>query len=156
VSGPVTDGTEAEGTVKLEDLDESMTSVPVDAARASIEGDDELGVLPVHDQERGTACLLIATSHQLWIACRARGDSQELLTVDAGSVPWREVAIGPFGVVGRVPGGFLGGPEASDHILTVLAGDRVFEARLAGERGMDAVEAFASVALHAGAQDHAA
>jgi hypothetical protein len=37
--------------------------------------------------------------------------------------------------------------------VTVVAGDHIYEAKLHGSRGMEAVEEFASVALHAGARD---
>ena len=64
-----------------------------------------------------------------------------------------DVAIGPQGLVGRVPGGLLGGPEATNHLVLVQAGGHLFEARLAGADGMEAVEDSASVAWHAGARE---
>ena len=52
-----------------------------------------------------------------------------------------------------MPGGLLGGPEATHHLVTVQAGPRLYEARLAGVDGMEAVEDFLSVARHAGARE---
>lgn len=140
--------------MKLKDLDETVTLVPIEATMEAIDTSDELAVLPVRDQEHGTACLLIAREGQLWIACRARGSEPNgPPTVVTESVEWHQVGIGPQGTSGRVPGGYLGGPEASYHFLTLAAGDHLYEAKLPGSWGMDAVEGFASVALHAGARD---
>lgn len=140
--------------MKLADLDESITTVPIDATMEAIDTADELAVLPVRELERGTACLLIARKGQLWIACRTHGERRDgPPSVVTQSVEWNSVGIGPLGTAGRVPGGLLGGPEASDHFVTVVAGDHMYEARLHGSQGMDAVEGFASVALHAGARD---
>lgn len=140
--------------MKLADLDESITPVPIEATLAAIDTSDELAVLPVTDQEHGTACLFIARSGKLWIACRTRGITPDAPPgVVTDSVEWHRVGIGPQGTAGRVPGGMLGGPEAADHFLTVVAGDGIYEARLHGARGMKAVEQFSSAALHAGARD---
>jgi hypothetical protein len=131
-----------------------MTTVPIEATMDALDSADELAVLPVQEQEHGTAALLIARSGRLWIACRIQGSEPTGppgVVID--STEWHEVGIGPLGTAGRVPGGLLGGPEASDHFVTVVAGDHIYEAKLHGSRGMEAVEEFASVALHAGARD---
>ena len=139
----------------LQDLDESVTPVPIEASTAAVHGSDELAVLPVNELERGTACLLIAKKGQLWVACRTSAGSPLLPPdVHVEPVEWGRVGIGPLGLVGRVPGGVLGGPPSTDHLVTVAAGDHLYEARMHGERGMEAVEGFASVALHAGASDY--
>lgn len=141
--------------MKLADLDESVTLLPIDAVREAVGAGHELAVIPARDQERGTACLLIARTGQLWIAWRTQGtDPGGPPDVTTEPVEWHRVGIGPMGSAGRVPGGFLGGPDATDHYLTVVAGDHLFEVRMPRERGMLAVEEFASVALHAGARDY--
>ena len=141
--------------VKLADLDETLTPVPIEDSAEAVTGSEELAVLPVHELERGTACILIAKKGQLWVSCRASAGSPLLPpTVHVEPVEWTRVGIGPLGMVGRVPGGVLGGPEATDHLVTVAAGDHLYEARMHGERGMEAVEGFASAALHAGARDY--
>ncbi len=140
--------------MKLADLDESVALVPIEATIDAIGADDELAVLPVFDQEHGTACLLIARTGQLWVASRVRSSVPDGPPgVATESVEWHRVGIGPQGAAGRLPGALLGGPEASDHFVIVVAGDRIYEAKLHGTRGMEAVEEFASVALHAGARD---
>ncbi len=139
----------------LHDLDESVTPVPIEASAAAMEGSDELAVLPVNELARGTACILIAKKGQLWVSCRAsNGGPLQPPTVRLDSVEWSRVGVGPLGLQGRVLGGVLGGPEATDYIVTVAAGDHLYEARMHGERGMEAVQGFASAALHAGARDY--
>ena len=141
-------------SMKLTEIDETMTAVPLDEATKALAGGDVLAVLPANDQEHGTAVLLAAKRGKLWIVSRAYGsDPDDAPSITTDSVEWHEVGIGPFGVVGRVPGGFLGGAVASNHLLTLVAGDHMYEARLPGERGVEAVESFASVALHEGARD---
>jgi hypothetical protein len=137
------------------DLDESVTPVPVDLSARAVEGSAELAVLPVNELERGTACILIAKKGQLWVACRTSAGSPLLPpSVHVEPVEWSRVGIGPLGLVGRIPGGVLGGAIATDHLLTIAAGDHLYEAKLPGEDGMEAVEGFASAALHAGARDY--
>jgi hypothetical protein len=140
--------------MKLSEMDETMTAVPIDAATAAVADGEVLAVLPANEQEHGTATLLIAKQGKLWIVSRAYGsDPHDAPGVATDSIEWHEVGIGPFGVSGRVPGGYLGGAVASDHLLTVVAGDHIYQARLHGERGSEAVESFASVAFHVGASD---
>lgn len=133
-------------------IDESMTSVPLDAVRKELGEDSVLGAVPVRELGSGTACVLVAKEGQLWIASRVdAGGPAASPGVAIDAVEWHEVAIGPQGAVGRVPGGLLGGPEATFHLVTVQAASRRFQARLGGSDGMELVEAFVSVALHAGA-----
>ena len=140
--------------MKLTELDEKMTAVPIDAATDAVADGEVLAVLPANEQERGTATLLIAKQGKLWIVSRAHGGGRlDAPYVTTDTIEWHEVGIGPFGVSGRVPGGFLGGAAASNHLLTLVAGDHIYEARLPGERGLEAVESFASVAFHEGARD---
>ncbi len=140
--------------MKLRELDQATTAVPLEACAPALGGSAELAVLPAADLEQGTAVLLVAKQGQLWIVSRADGGgAMAPPSVAVHSVEWHAVGIGPLGVVGRVPGGLLGGPEATDHIVMVMAGDHLYEARLHGSDGMEAVEEFASTALHAGARD---
>ena len=141
-------------SMKLTEIDETMTAVPIDAATEAVADGEVLAVLPANDQEHGTATLLIAKQGKLWVVSRAYGsDPHDAPGVATDSIEWHEVGIGPFGVSGRVPGGYLGGAVASNHLLTLVAGDHIYLARLPGERGLEAVESFASVAFHAGARD---
>jgi hypothetical protein len=140
--------------MKLAELDESLTPVPIDAAEKALEGVHETAVLPAQDQVAETACLLVAGRRELLVACRADGERpSDPPTVSVETVDWHAVGIGPFGLAGRVAGGLLGGAEATDHLLTVVAGDRLFEARLPGSRGPEATESFAKAARLAGARD---
>lgn len=138
----------------LTEIDETMTAVPIDAAAEAVADGEVLAVLPANEQERGTATLLVAKRGKLWIVSRTGGqDPHHPPNVTTDTVEWQEVGIGPFGVSGRVPGGLLGGAVASNHLLTLVAGDHIYHARLPGERGLEAVDSFASVALHEGARD---
>jgi hypothetical protein len=140
--------------VELSRIDQSMTPVPLEVAGTEIGEGTVLAAMPVREVEGGTACVLVAREGQLWIASRVSGGGSTAspgVAVDA--VEWHEVAIGPQGIVGRVPGGLLGGPEASYHLVTVQAGSRLYEAKLPGSSGMEMVEDFVSVALHAGAHE---
>jgi hypothetical protein len=140
--------------MELSELDERLTPVPIDAARKVLEGLHETAVLPAQDQVDETACLLVAGPKELLVACRADGERpNDPPTVTVETVDWHEVGIGPFGLAGRVAGGLLGGAEATDHLLTVVAGDRLFEARVPGSRGPEATESFAHAARLAGARD---
>ena len=140
--------------MQLSQLDQEMTPVPLAATKAKLGAESVLAAMPVHDLEHGTACVLAARLGRLWIACRTDvGGPTVPPDVAVDGVEWHEVGIGPQGLVGRVPGGLLGGPEATYHLVTVQAGGHLFEARLAGEVGMEAVEDFVSVARHAGARD---
>jgi hypothetical protein len=141
--------------MKLADLDESLTPVPIDDTRKALRGVMVLAVLPAQDQEHETACLLVAGKKKLVVVCRADGPNpHDPPTVALEVVDWHEVGVGPFGLSGRVPGGLLGGAEATDHLLTVVAGDRLFEARVPGSRGPEALTSFASAARRAGARDY--
>lgn len=140
--------------MRLSDLDESLTAVPIEAARAVLEGLHETAVLPAQDQLSATACLLVASRKELLVACRASGPRPgDPPSVVVETIEWSEVGIGPFGLAGRVAGGLLGGAEATDHLLAVVAGERLFEARVAGSRGPEAIETFAKAARLAGAGD---
>lgn len=140
--------------MRLSDLEESLTAVPIDAVRAVLDGLHETAVLPAQDQVAGTACLLVASHKELLVACRASGqEPRDPPSVVVETVDWPEVGIGPFGLAGRVAGGLLGGAEATDHLLIVVAGGRLFEARIAGSRGPEAIETFAKAARLAGAGD---
>ena len=113
-----------------------------------------VAAMPVSDLEHGTACVLAATEDQLSVACRTDAGGPTVppgITIDA--VGWQEVGIGPQGLVGRAPGGLLGGPEATYHLLTLQVDARLFEARLPGAGGMEVVEDFIGVARQAGASD---
>ena len=135
--------------MKLIDLDESVTPVPIEASADAVSGTEELAVLPVHELERGTACILIAKQGRLWVSCRTdNGGPAVPPTVSIEPVEWTRVGIGPLGLAGRVPGGLLGGPEATNHLLTVAAGDHLYEACMHGERGMEAVEGFVKNFIH--------
>lgn len=141
--------------MKFDDLDESLTAVPIDAAAEAVRVSSDAAVVPAHDQESSTACLLVAAKHGLLVVCRADGPlPHDPPTVALEAVDWHEVGIGPFGLAGRVPGGLLGGAVATDHFLTVVAGARLFEARVPGSRGPEAIESFASAARRAGARDY--
>ena len=141
-------------SMKLTEIDETMTAVPIDAATEAVADGEVLAVLPAKEQEHGTATLLVAKQGKLWIVSRAHGSGpHDAPDVTTDTIEWHEVGIGPFGVSGRVPGGYLGGAVASNHMLTLVAGDHIYQARLPGERGLEAVESFASVALHEGARD---
>jgi hypothetical protein len=141
--------------MRLTELDESLTPVPIEAARDALQGLSETAVLPGQDQLRGTACLLVAGKKGLRVVCRADGPRpHDPPTVAVEAIDWHEVGIGPFGLSGRAPGGLLGGAEATDHLLIVVAGDRLFEAKLPGSRGPEAVESFARAARQAGAADY--
>jgi hypothetical protein len=141
--------------MKFADLDESLTPVPIEPAGDALRGVKEAAVLPAQDQEHETACLLVAGKKELLVVCRADGPRpHDPPTVALEVIDWHEVGIGSFGLSGRVPGGLLGGAEATEHLLTVVAGDRLFEARLSGSRGPEAIESFASAARRAGARDY--
>ena len=141
--------------MRLAELDESLTPVPIEAAREVLGGVHDAAVLPAQDQVDETACLLVASREELLVVYRAYGERpNDAPTVAVEAVDWREVGIGPFGLAGRVTGGLLGGAEATDHLLTVVAGDHLFQARLLGSRGPEAIESFASAARHAGASDY--
>ncbi len=140
--------------MQLSRLDQAMTSVPLEATRAEIDEGSVLAAMPVRDLEHGTSCVLVARQGRLWVACRTdAGGPAEPPGVAIDALEWHEVGIGPQGLVGRVPGGLLGGPEATYHLVTLQAGDQLFEARLPGAAGMEAVEDFVSEARHAGARD---
>lgn len=141
--------------MKFADLDESLTPVPIEAVEEALQGATDQAVLPAQDQEHATACLLVAGPRELLVVCRADGEMPgDPPTITLEGVDWHEVGIGPFGLAGRVAGGLLGGAEATDHLLTVIAGDRLFEARLPGSRGPEAIESFASAARRGGARDY--
>ena len=143
--------------MRLDELDGDLTPVPVEAVRAALGDVHDKAVLPARDQLDEAACLLIASGRELLVACRARGaQPADPPTVTVEAIDWEAVGIGPFGLAGRVVGGLLGGAEATDHLLTVVAGDRLFEARVPGGRGPEAIESFASAARLAGARDHEA
>lgn len=140
--------------MQLMAIDQAMTPVPLEAASAELGESSVVAAMPVRDLERGTACVLAAKQGQLWVACRVDAGGPTVppgVAIDA--VEWHEVGIGPQGLVGRAPGGLLGGPEATHHLVTVQAGPHLYEARLAGADGMEAVEDFLSVARHAGARE---
>lgn len=140
--------------MELAQLDQAMTPVPLEAAQAALRDHSVSSALPANDLEHGTACVLAAAEGRLWIVCRVDGGGPEAVPdVVVDAVEWPRVGIGPQGLVGRVPGGLLGGPEATFHLVTVQADGHLYEARLAGEHGMEAVEDFVSVARHAGAGD---
>ena len=140
--------------MQLGRIDQSMTSVPLEAALAELDDETVLAALPVRDLEYGTACVLAAKQGRLWIACRTDGGGPTVPPgVATDAVEWHEVGVGPQGLVGRAPGGLLGGPEATFHLVTVQVGSHLYEARLAGADGMEAVEDFVSVVRHAGARE---
>jgi hypothetical protein len=140
--------------MRLSELDESLTAVPIDSARSVLDGLHETAALPARDQVAETACLLVASRRELLVVCRASGERpSDPPSVVIETVDWHAVGIGPFGLAGRVAGGLLGGAEATDHLLTVVAGDRLFEARIAGSRGPEAIETFVKAARLAGAVD---
>ncbi len=140
--------------MQLAHIEQDMTPVPLEAARAALAEHRVLAALPANDLEHGTACVLAAAEGWLLVVCRAdAGGPQVAPGVVTDAVEWPRVGIGPQGLAGRVPGGLLGGPEATFHLLTVQAGAHLYEARLAGEDGMEAVEDFVSLARHAGARD---
>jgi len=140
--------------MRLRDLDESLTPVPIEETQAALQAVAESAVLPAQDQERSTACLLIVAEQGLVVACRTDGPSpSDPPSVSLQEVEWQVVGIGPPGLAGRVPGGLLGGAAASEHLLTIVAGDRLFEARVAGSDGPEAIATFAREARAAGASD---
>lgn len=140
--------------MRLSELDETLTPVPIDVVREVLGETHETAVLPVRDQGQSTACVLVATRRTLLIAFRIAGASPHGPPgAVVESVDWRDVSIGPFGLCGRVPGGLLGGAESSVHLLTVVAGNRAFQARVRGIRGPEAIELFATAARRAGARD---
>ncbi len=140
--------------MQMSALDQDLTSVPLEVARSRLDDGSVLAAMPVRDLEHGTACLLVAKQGRMWVACRVdAGGPTVAPDVAIEAVEWHEVGIGPQGLVGRVPGGLLGGPQATYHLVTVQAGEHLYQAKLAGEDGMEVVEDFVSVALHAGARE---
>ena len=123
--------------MQLSDIDQEMTPVPLEPMTAMLDEGSVVAAMPVRDLEHGTASVLAAAEDQLSVACVA---------IDV--VGWQEVGIGPQGIVGRVPGGLLGGPEATYHLRTLQV-----STRLPGAGGVEVVEDLIGVAHQAGASD---